>query len=168
MDHRLGYQFVPFTFPTVRVTHWLNEWYPYRIWTWDFINQAHDWYQSAVESGLPPFDESKGVRDPVVKFIAEKMGAFPPEDIANYLTTLARMVREGKMNPEYFTVTPAPASTVEQVKDVVTAPARWFGETADKSLQMANTIKWIAIAGAVLVGFIYLGPPVSKILKARK
>lgn len=159
---KLGVYYVPGTFPTDIVVEYLNH---ITNWDWsrDAVNSLYFHYKSGVESGdieWWDYDKIKHMdTDPVLEYMTKK-SAIAEKDIFNFLFMIDYLVEIQKIHPIYLEIT-RPES------DPLTKAETAAKETAKKSLEFVDKIKWIAIAGIVLAVGIYAGPVIYKATKKK-
>lgn len=162
-DFQMGVYGLPGTFPTGLVVDMLNDMDPLiktgeaEEWTRDQVHGLYFHYRTGViEGGFTSYDKAEYPSD-VIDWM-ELDSSLPRNDISAFFTVLEHMTNTKLLDPRYIEVIrPSGDPFVE------------FSEGAKKGFNMFGDVttmmKWGAILGVSVVGFMTLGPIIKSFSK---
>lgn len=155
MSNKVGWAFLPGTFPTGTVLDAVKEGLPLdkENWSRAKVNDLYFLYKSGVEDGLPIVRPGEFE---VKKYIMEK-SAYSENDIRSFLYVLYTLAQNGDIETKWW--------NIPLQKEQGLLPS--VGDMAKDLDKWAGTIKWGSIA-LIFAGTLYLTWPYIRALRARR
>lgn len=151
-----------FGFPDKQMWNVLREKYPNENWDRGQTFDLYKWYETGINSSVPPFDIDTGNTE-IFSWMKDN-SPYTDNKVQHWANAFEKGIKENWIEGHYIGIGMAPAhqgsQIVEGVKDLKNLPGK-LGEGMDKLMLMGYLIGGLAV-------LYYGAPALSKILSTKK